>query len=177
MNNRLTSPARGATRAAPLARANSLRRILVVEDDEDVRRLSTEALMRHGYQVDAAEDGAVAWDALQSNSYDLLVTDNAMPKVTGIELLQKLRAAGMELPVIMATAAPPDEEFVRHPGLQPVATLRHPYTVAKLLSTVKIILCALDRSREPVASPLTYARPANGRSFADRLLLCGPVPA
>lgn len=177
MNNHLTSPARGATRATPLARANSLRRILVVVEDEEVRRLRTEALIRHGYQVDAAADGAAAWEALQLNHYDLLVTDNSLPKVTGIELLQKLRAAGMELPVIMATAMPPDEEFVGHPGLQPVATLRNPYPVAKLLSTVKIILCALDRPRALVASPLDWARPANGRSFADRLLLCGSVPA
>jgi len=42
-------------------------RILVVEDDTDIRQLNTEVIIGAGYQVDAAEDGAVAWDALQLN--------------------------------------------------------------------------------------------------------------
>ena len=77
-------------------------RILVVEDDAVIRQLNTEVLTCSGYQVDAAEDGAAAWDALQRNNYDLVVTDNDMPKVTGVELIKKLQDTQMNLPVIMA---------------------------------------------------------------------------
>jgi len=115
-------------------------RILVVEDDIDVRHLNLEVLIGSGYQVDAAADGAAAWDALIADSYDLMITDNNMPKLTGVELLKKLRSARMELPVIMATGVLPTEEFTRCPWLQPAATLVKPYTVDALLEKVKAVL-------------------------------------
>ena len=62
-------------------------RILVAEDDHDVRRLNTEVLIDSGYHVDAAQDGAIAWDILQIKSYDLLITDYDMPKLSGLELV------------------------------------------------------------------------------------------
>jgi two-component system, cell cycle sensor histidine kinase and response regulator CckA len=99
------------------------KRILVVEDDISIRRLSTEMLIRSGYQVDAAADGAAGWKTLQGKSYDLVITDNFMPKVTGVEMVKKLHAAGMKLPVILATTMLPQEEFVAHPWLQAVTTL------------------------------------------------------
>src|ERR1035438_6766615 len=116
-------------------------RILVVEDEPTIRKRSTEILVRHGYDVDAVEDGAVAWDTLQLKNYDLLITDNSMPKVTGVELIEKVRAAGMALPVVIATATLPLEEFARRPWLQPAATLVKPYTLAELLAAVKNVLC------------------------------------
>jgi DNA-binding response OmpR family regulator len=132
----------GESVGAPLQCQKSLsRRILVVDDDIFIRQLNTQVLIRSGYEVDAAEDGAVAWDALQLNSYDLLITDNNMPKVSGIELLKKLHAARMALPVIMATGALP-EEFTGYPWLQPAATLLKPYTVAEFLGAVKEVLRA-----------------------------------
>ena len=53
---------------------NSPRRILVVDDDSDVRRLNTEVLIHFGYHVDAAEDGAAAWETLQLKNYDLIIS-------------------------------------------------------------------------------------------------------
>lgn len=119
-------------------------RILVVEDDYDIRRLNTEVLMLHGYHVDAAEDGAAAWAALQQEGYDLLITDHDMPRVTGVELLKKLHGARMDLPVIMATGAFPESEFTRYPWLQPAATLLKPYTLDELLNTVREVLRAVE---------------------------------
>jgi two-component system, cell cycle sensor histidine kinase and response regulator CckA len=75
------------------APAKPIQRILVVEDDISIRRLRTEMLIRSGYQVDAAADGAAGWKALQGKSYDLVITDNFMPKVTGVEMVKKLHAA------------------------------------------------------------------------------------
>jgi DNA-binding response OmpR family regulator len=116
------------------------RRILVVEDDVTICRLNTDVLRKSGYDVDAAEDGAVAWDALNRSRYDLLVTDNEMPKVTGVELLKMLRASNMELPVIMASGAMPLEEFARHPYIQPDALLLKPYSFEDFLVTVREVL-------------------------------------
>jgi DNA-binding response OmpR family regulator len=132
--------AREPASAPPQGQTNPCQCILVVEDDGDIRRLNTGALIDSGYRVDAIEDGAAAWDALQVNSYDLLVTDHSMPKLSGLELLKKLHAAHMALPVIMATGTMPAWEFALHPWLLPAAMLFKPYTVDELLGTVKKVL-------------------------------------
>ena len=118
--------------------------ILVVEDDEDIRRLNNEVLSSFGYKVDTAADGAIAWDVLQLNRYDLLVTDNSMPKVSGVELLLKLHAAHIALPVILATGTIPTEKLRSHPWLQIDATLLKPYTPEELLASVRKVLSATD---------------------------------
>ncbi|HXR08702.1 MAG TPA: response regulator [Candidatus Acidoferrum sp.] len=133
------SPAGAPASAQLLCQARPTRRILVVEDDGDIRRINTEVLTQSGYQVDAAEDGAAAWDTLQRQRYDLMVTDNDMPKVSGGELRHKLHAARMALPVIMATGQLP-RELTLSPWLQPAALLFKPYTFAELLGTVRNVL-------------------------------------
>jgi DNA-binding NtrC family response regulator len=116
------------------------RRILVVDDDADIRQLSTDVLLSYGYAVDAAEDGAVGWEALHANRYDLLITDNDMPKISGVELVQKARSEHMALPVILASGAAPAKESNQHPQLQLSATLQKPFTTDELLGTVKKVL-------------------------------------
>jgi DNA-binding response OmpR family regulator len=112
----------------------------VVEDDVCLREHSTAVLIRSGYEVDAAEDGAVAWEALNTDTYDLIITDNTMPRLTGVELLKKLRSARMALPVIMATGSLPKDEFAQSPWLIPDATLLKPFTADELLGKVKDVL-------------------------------------
>jgi DNA-binding response OmpR family regulator len=114
--------------------------ILVAEDDVFFRRLNTQVLSRSGYQVDAAANGAAAWLALKADRYDLLITDNLMPKLSGVELLRKLHAARMALPVILASGASPEKEFTQALWLQPAAILLKPYTSQEMLSTVKRVL-------------------------------------
>jgi DNA-binding response OmpR family regulator len=124
-----------------------------VEDDGVIRRLNTEVLAHSGYHVDAAEDGAAAWDTLQRNQYDLMVTDNDMPKVSGVELLHKLHAAHVALPVILATGKLPEEEFLLCPWLQPAALLIKPYSFHQLLGTVRNVLFAAGPACGRVAPP------------------------
>ena len=139
-------------------RTNPLQRILMVEDDADIRRLNVEALNSSGYAVDAAEDGAAAWEAVQASRYDLLITDNNMPNLTGIGLLKKLRAADMRLPVIMATGTLPTQELAQNPWLQPVITLTKPYATEVLLDTVKTALHPAITKRAPSrVAPKHYA--------------------
>jgi hypothetical protein len=56
-------------------------------------------------------------------------------------LIKKLHAARVALPVIMATAGLPHQEFTRQPWLRPAATLLKPYTIAEFLGTVRSVLC------------------------------------
>ncbi len=112
-----------------------------------MRLLSTAVLVRSGYHVDAAEDGAAGWEALQVKQYDLLITDNAMPKVTGVEMVKMLRGQNAALPVIMVSAAIPTEELKRHPWLDISAFLLKPYNVVKFLETVNEVLRGAEGTR------------------------------
>src|ERR1017187_7601349 len=67
-------------------------RILVVENDPFLREFNVEVLIRHGYEVKTAEDGATAWKELQAFNYNLLITEYKLPKVTGLALIKKLQA-------------------------------------------------------------------------------------
>jgi len=130
------SPTRGQTNASS--------RILVVDDDNEILRLNAGALALFGYRVDAAKDSAAAWRALLANNYDLLITDNNMPTLSGVELVKKVRSARMTLPVILASGRLPTEELDRNPWLQLAATLIKPFSSGQLLETVRQVLLAAD---------------------------------
>jgi DNA-binding response OmpR family regulator len=112
----------------------------VVDEDSELRLHYAFVLGRPGYPVDLAEDGAAGWDALQAINYSLLVTEHDMPKLTGVELVRKLRAARMALPVVMAAGRLPTDELALNPSLRLAATLVKPFAVEALLDTVRTVL-------------------------------------
>jgi DNA-binding response OmpR family regulator len=73
-----------------------------------------------------------------------------MPKLTGIELVKKLRAARMALPVVMAARRLPIEELNRNPALRLAATLSKPFIEQVLLDTVQNVLRVTDSAHEPL---------------------------
>ena len=114
-------------------------RILTVDDDPDIRELNTEFLVWSGYDVDTASGGVAAWKALQRNVYDLVITDNQMPDMTGVELLKKLHIHRLRIPAIMATGTLPALETFKEHLFQPVILLK-PYALDDLLMLVKNVL-------------------------------------
>jgi DNA-binding response OmpR family regulator len=156
MNRLLRPPCNKAVSAPTQCQTHSSDRILFAEDDVGVRDAMARVLIRSGYHVDVAEDGAAGWEALQIARYDLLITDNKMPKLTGVELVRKLRSAHMKLPVILASASLPTEESGQNPRLQFAATLLKPFTIDELLETVKAVLSAtaMESSARNFAFPV-----------------------
>ena len=147
--------------------ANSPQSILVVDDDSATRQLSLRVLADAGYKAEGVKDGAAGWDALQANTFDLIITDNKMPKMTGIELIEKLHTANRAIPVIMATAYLPAHEFNRKPWLKPNAMLERPFSNDDLLAAVKDAMRTDDGShgrnearmgRSLGASEISYRR-------------------
>jgi CheY-like chemotaxis protein len=138
--------------------ARPAHRILLVEDDSAVRQASAMLLVRAGYQVNAVEGSQAAWEALQSRSYDLLITDNQMPEMSGLELVRKLRSAQLALPVIMASGGIDERDLTQNQWLQPATVLPKPFTSAALLETVAEVL--------PLAARV---------SFRPQLSFPGPV--
>jgi CheY-like chemotaxis protein len=147
----------GESGGAPFQyQTNLFHRVLIAEDNEVIRRVNTDVLIRSGCEVNVAKDGVAAWDALQSNRYDLLVTDNDMPELSGIELLNKLHAARKTLPVVLASGTMPAEKLKQHPWLKIDAVLLKPYTPDELLAAVRKVLYATDGIAGQAALPADW---------------------
>ena len=65
-------------------------RILVVDDESNLRKVLAGLLRREGYEVDTAEDGAEAWDMLVDDDYAVVLTDLRMPNLDGMALLKRI---------------------------------------------------------------------------------------
>ena len=135
--------------------SHSAHRILLVEDESVIREYSTRVLAGDGYDVDAVEEGQSGWEALQARTYDLLITDNRMAGLSGTELILKLRAAQMTLPVILASGGINPEYVAEGSSFQPVTALAKPFTSEQLLAAVAEIL---QPARRTTAGPSSYAR-------------------
>ena len=144
------------------AKAAAAHRILLVEDDSTILQFSVLMLVRAGYQVSAVEGTQAAWEALQSRTYDLLVTDNQMPGMSGLELVSKLRSAQIALPVILASGGIGAEELAQNQRLQPALALPKPFTADQLLETVAEAL--YRASPDPAHTEVSF--PAYGDSYS-----------
>lgn len=83
---------------------NSSKTILLADDDDNLRRVLEFQLTEAGYEVSAAQDGAAALEIFSNNDFDCVITDLRMPKLSGLELLEKIKTANPEMPVIVITA-------------------------------------------------------------------------
>lgn len=115
-------------------------RILVADDDADLRRSLERILGLAGYEAVSVADGADALDALRTDRFALLVLDRAMPPPNGLELCRRMRARGDHTPVLMLTAlgSVPD----RVDGLEAGADdyLTKPFALEELLARVRALL-------------------------------------
>ena len=79
-------------------------KILIAEDDHELRQLFEHVLEKHGYAVCGVSNGQEALEMLDKTYYDLIISDIMMPVMDGYELVQSLRQAGHSIPVLMITA-------------------------------------------------------------------------
>ncbi len=79
-------------------------KILIVEDDRELRQLFAHVLIKNGYRADGVSNGREALDAMEKDYYDLIISDIMMPVMDGYELVRSLREAGNTTPVLMITA-------------------------------------------------------------------------
>ncbi len=115
-------------------------RILVAEDQTDIRDLIVLNLQHAGYEVQACADGRAALELEQAQGSELLVLDLMMPGLDGLEVCKALRARGRSTPILMLTAK--STELDRVLGLELGADdyLTKPFSLAELLARVKALL-------------------------------------
>jgi two-component system, OmpR family, response regulator MprA len=115
-------------------------RLLVVEDDPQVRAMLTRALRYEGFEVAAVSDGAEAMAALRATRPELLLLDLLLPDADGVEICGRLRAEGDPVPILMLTAR--DTVSDRVAGFEAGADdyLVKPFSTAELVARVRALL-------------------------------------
>lgn len=114
--------------------------ILVVDDDKPSRILLREILTPAGYQIVEAIDGQDALDLLSKLHVDLVITDRAMPRMDGLQLLAKLRERHGDVPAVMISAFGEESLWGTAIGLGAQDYVLKPFKQEEVLSLVKKIL-------------------------------------
>ena len=114
-------------------------KILLVEDEEKLARMVELELKYEGYQVDKAADGRTGLDMAQTGDYDLILLDNMLPALNGMEVLRRLRRESL-VPVIMLTAR--DTVMDKVAGLDAGADdyITKPFAIEELLARIRAAL-------------------------------------
>jgi len=127
-------------------------KILVVDDTMSMRHIIKHMLEELGYEkCDEATDGAMAYKMLQAKSYDLLITDFYMPKINGIQLLERIRADETlsMLPVLMVTCEDSREQIKLIIQAKVTAYLKKPFNLLSLkkqLERIKLLIETTETS-------------------------------
>jgi DNA-binding response OmpR family regulator len=130
-------------------------KVLVVEDDPDIRELLTLYFVAKGYEVETANDGQEALAQLQRVQPDLMLLDVVLPKLDGWGVLTAVRAQS-SIPVILLTSLDDTEDVIKGLSLGADDYLRKPFEIRELEARIQSII----RRLEPAAEPLRIARGA-----------------
>ncbi len=115
-------------------------RILIVEDEEKLCGILSRGLKSEGFAVDLAHDGLQGLELATSYTYDLIVLDVQLPKMTGTQLLQRLRQRDHYVPVLMLTARDAVSDKVVHFEAGADDYLTKPFSFAELLVRIKALM-------------------------------------
>src|SRR5437763_13504024 len=132
-------------------------RVLVVDDDPQLRDALSRALELDGYDVSTASNGVKALDAISSARPDLMVLDVMMPYVGGLDVCRTLRERKDRLPILVLTAR--DEVGDRVAGLDAGADdyLTKPFAPEELRARIRALLRRTTPEEDDPSSPLHYA--------------------
>ena len=125
-------------------------RILITEDEKDLADALARGLRQQGYAADIASDGEEAMMMTEVNNYDLIILDLNLPKIDGVEVCQRIRAAGSPVGILMLTARSSLDDRVN--GLDQGADdyLVKPFHFPELLARVRAILRREGETRDPI---------------------------
>lgn len=136
-----------ATRTTSPSETRPKTRILVVDDDQNIRTLHAAILTREGYEVEVAADGADALKQLAAGRFNLVFSDRHMPVLDGERMVLAMRAAGIRIPVVIISGS------VSHRPLG-VDAAREVSAILSKPSRVKEIRAAISDALHPSPSSL-----------------------
>ncbi|MEO1058914.1 MAG: response regulator transcription factor [Actinomycetota bacterium] len=130
-------------------------RLLVVDDEENLRSMLCAALLHHGFAVSQAADGGEALHAIDRDRPELVVLDVMMPVLDGFEVCRRMRASGDHTPILFLTAKDSTEDKVRGLTTGGDDYLAKPFSLDELVARVDALLRRAGRDR--TSAPLEIA--------------------
>lgn len=147
-------------------------KLLYAEDEAAMAEAVVDILTYHNYIVDAVSDGAEALAYAQAESYDGIILDIMMPKRSGLEVLQRLRAEGCSTPILLLTARAEVEDQIQGLDLGADDYLPKPFSMELLLARVRAMLRRREeftpnilRRGNIALNQQTYELSGGGQSF------------
>ena len=125
--------------------ADAVCRILVVEDEPLIRQLLLTALGGRGHTVETCSNGAEGLDRLKAGEFDVLITDFHMPRMTGKQLINAVRASKIKISIILMSSNNLDELELTGKDLEGIQFLRKPFGINELYASVQRALKSSSR--------------------------------
>ena len=115
------------------------RSVLLVDDEKSIRSVTQTILTRKGFKVDSASDGKQALELFKANpgKYELIVTDQSMPKMSGVELTQAIRKTDPDIPIILSTGQLGIEDAKEFKNIGITAFIQKPWTANELMTRIQ----------------------------------------
>lgn len=124
------------------------KKILIVDDEKNIRMMLNRCLKEEGYEIDIAVNGEEALGLIKEGSYDLVLLDIKMPGLTGMQVLESMRESGFKVDVIMMTAYGTIERAVEAMKLGAIDFISKPFTPDEIREIVKDVLDRQNLSEE-----------------------------
>ena len=132
-----------------------MHKILIVEDDFDIKELLQNFLSEAGYKVTVAGDGMEAVTIFSDNSFDLVLLDVMLPKIGGFEVCEFIRSRS-QVPIIMLTALSGEEEQIKGFELQVDDYITKPFSVPVLIRKIAAVLRRYEGSPDNTLQTISY---------------------
>ena len=118
---------------------NDNKKILIVEDEKDIRNLLIFNLQKHHYEVDSIHDGEKALPLIRKNKYDLILLDIMLPGVNGVDLTRIIKNDNLisQIPIIMLTAKGEDEDIVKGLTIGADDYITKPFSIKVLIARIE----------------------------------------
>ena len=128
--------------------SSSMRKVLIIEDDQAMAVALRDGFNYEGYTVEVARDGALGLRLAADKNHDLIILDVMLPKLCGLDVCKRLRAEGHRTPIIMLTAR--GQEIDKVVGLKTGADdyVTKPFSFLELMARVEAILRRTSRTEE-----------------------------
>ena len=127
--------------------------VLAIEDDPAILRGLSDNLRFEGYEVITASDGETGYHLQKERKPDLIVLDLMLPRMSGFELCRKLRAEGIQTPILMLTARSEEPDRVLGLDLGADDYVTKPFSVRELMARVRALLRRSELRADPAQDP------------------------
>jgi DNA-binding NtrC family response regulator len=124
--------------------SNRIAKILIIEDDDEMRSLLKDFLEEEGYEADSVEKATYAFTKLMTGFFDLIITDIRMPGYSGLEILPELKRLQPGIPIVVITAFGSEEVYRKALSRGAHAYLEKPIHFNKLKGLIEKIISAKE---------------------------------